>query len=333
LIRKPVHIVTGFLGAGKTTFLNHFIKEQLPECILVIENECGQTNVDGGLVMDGVEEVVELSAGCLCCSLADGLIDILEEISKRVDDFDRLVIETTGIADPGSILQVFLEDPRVEKVFELKQVICLVDAGQVEDWLNEAEEALRQIAMADVLLINKQDTIAAEHLAQLKVKLSEINPNAQTFSGEQGIFPMKELLQIGTVNPRSVEKIGKSHHHHHHVHGEGENNSHKITTFTLDFPHPLDLNELQLELNRIVRLYRHQVYRVKGFIAIPGYPNRVILQSARSSFIVTDGSPWENERDRQGKLVFIGRGLKKEVFQRMFRRYMMVPDGTESSME
>ncbi|MEO1096891.1 MAG: GTP-binding protein [Bacteroidota bacterium] len=323
MIRKPVHIITGFLGAGKTTFLNHFIKERLPERIFVIENECGATNVDGALVMEGVEEVVELSSGCLCCSLADGLLDILEEVSQRSDQYDRLVIETTGIADPSSILQVFFEDPRVEKYFELEQTICLVDAGQVQDWLKETEEALRQIALADVLLINKADTISPDYLKKLKVQLTDINPNAHTFSGEQGVFSIGEILKVGAVNPASVEGIAHSHHHHHHEHGEDENNSHKITTFTLTFPRPLDLNHLELDLNRIVQLYRHQVYRVKGFIAIPNYPNRAILQSARSTFIVTDGTPWEDAENREGKLVFIGRGLKKEAFEKMFNRHMI----------
>ena len=133
----------------------------------MIENECGATNVDGGLVMEGVEEVVELSAGCLCCSLADGLLDILEEASKKSDLYDRLIIETTGIADPSSILQVFLEDPRVEKAFDLQQVICLVDAAQVEDWLKEADEALRQIAAADVILVNKLDQVSPKDLERV----------------------------------------------------------------------------------------------------------------------------------------------------------------------
>ncbi|MEM9859864.1 MAG: GTP-binding protein [Bacteroidota bacterium] len=319
---KPVHIITGFLGAGKTTFLNHFIKERLPERIFVIENECGSTSVDGALVMDGVEEVVELSAGCLCCSLADGLIDILEEVSRKSDQYDRLIIETTGIADPSSILQVFFEDPRVEKHFELKQTICLVDAGEVEDWLEETEEALRQIALADALLINKADTVSPDYLKTLKRQLVGINPHARVFSGEQGIFPIDKILKIGAAKPASVEELAHAHHHH-HEHGEGENNSHKITTFTLTFPRPLDLNHLELDLNRIVRLFRHQVYRVKGFIAIPNYPNRAILQSARSSFIVTDGSPWEDAENREGKLVFIGRGLKKEAFEKMFNRHMV----------
>jgi G3E family GTPase len=158
--REPVHIITGFLGAGKTTFLNHFIKERLPERIFVIENEYGATSIDGALVMEGVEDIVELSAGCLCCSLADELRDVLEEAHQQRDKYDRLVIETTGIADPGSILQVFLENPAVEKAFELQQVICLADANHVNEWLEEAEEALRQISVADVILMNKVDTVS-----------------------------------------------------------------------------------------------------------------------------------------------------------------------------
>lgn len=321
---KPVHIITGFLGAGKTTFLNHFIKGRLPERIFVIENECGATNVDGGLVMDGVEEIVELSAGCLCCSLADGLFDVLEEAHKRKDQYDRMVIETTGIADPSSIVQVFLENPAVEKAYELQQVICLVDADQVEDWLEEAEEALRQISVADVILVNKIDKVSQDKLKQVLSTLANINPQAEVLQGTQGQFSLEEIMSVGTVKPGSVEPKSAASANHHHKHGE--NNSHQITTFTLTFPRPLDLNNLQLELNRIVHLYRDQVYRVKGFIAIPNYPNRVILQSARSSFIATDGTPWEDAHNREGKLVFIGKGLKKKAFEKMFNRYLVPND-------
>ncbi len=321
---KPVHIITGFLGAGKTTFLNHFIKERLPDRIFVIENECGATNVDGALVMDGVEEIVELTAGCLCCSLADGLLDILQEAYKQRESYDRMVIETTGIADPSSIIQVFLENELVERAFALQQVICLVDSSNVEDWLNEAEEALRQISVADVLLINKVDTVSDEKHNEVLKLLSGINPQAQIFSGVNGNFPVSEIMEVGTAKPQSVETLAsKPFQDHSHDHKGASNNDHKITTFTLTFPHALDLNSLQLDLNRIVHLYRDQVYRVKGFIAIPNYPNRVILQSARSSFIATDGTPWEDEDNREGKLVFIGRGLKKEVFEKMFNQHLI----------
>lgn len=319
--RVPVHIITGFLGAGKTTFLNHFIRDRLPERIFVVENECGATNVDGALVMDGVEEVVELSAGCLCCTLADGLYDILLEASTRRNQYDRLVIETTGIADPSSIVQVFLENPAIENIFELKHVVCLADAALVEEWLSEAEEALRQVAIADVLLINKADTVSSTDLDRVKSVLEGVNPNASIFTGQQGDFPVEEILEIGITKPETVEFSIPTNHLHEF--GDGENNSHKITTFTLTFPYPLDLNRLMIDLNRIVQLYRHQVYRVKGFIAIPHYPNRVILQSARSSFIATDGSSWGGEKNREGKLVFIGRNLKKAALEKMFSRHMV----------
>ncbi len=320
-VRIPVHIITGFLGAGKTTFLNHFIKERLPERIFVIENECGATNVDGALVMEGVEEVVELSAGCLCCTLADGLMDVLEAAHKRREQYDRLIIETTGIADPASIIQVFLENPAVQKAYELQQVSCLIDADKVEGWLEVAEEALRQIAVADVLLVNKVDTLSESKLIKVQALLAGINPQAMLLYGHHGNFPIQKIMSMGTIKSESIEPKSAKAEHHHHEHGA--NNSHKITTFTLTFPHPLDLNHLQLDLNKIVHLYRDQVYRVKGFIAIPNYPNRVILQSARSTFIATDGTPWENANNRTGKLVFIGRGLKKEAFAKMFGRHQM----------
>ncbi|MEL7146959.1 MAG: GTP-binding protein, partial [Bacteroidota bacterium] len=158
--------------------------------------------------------------------------------------------------------------------------------------------------------------------ARLKELLTSINPHALTFMGSQGVFPIAEVMQVGTINPLSVERASHTRHEH-HEHQTGANNSHKITTFTLTFPSPLDLNHLQLDLNRIVHLYRDQVYRVKGFIAIPNYPNRVILQSARSTFIATDGTPWEDATNRQGRLVFIGRDLKKEVFEKMFNKHMV----------
>lgn len=325
--KRPVHIITGFLGAGKTTFLNAFVKDRLPERIFVIENECGETNIDGALVMEEVEEIVELTAGCLCCSLADGLLDVLEEAYRRSEQFDRLVIETTGIADPTSIVQMFLENPAVERAFDLQQVICLTDVENVMEWLQEVEESLRQVAAADVLLVNKSDRVVPEVLTNVKTELKRINPHALVLSGSFGDFPFEKILSVGTIKPESVERVSSGHHHEHqhheHDHSHDHPNSHQITTFTLKFPGPLDLNSLQLDLNRIVHLYRDQVYRVKGFIAIPNYPNRVILQSARSSFIVSDGTPWEGAENRRGKVVFIGKGLKKESFERMFRRHLV----------
>lgn len=160
---------------------------------------------------------------------------------------------------------------------------------------------------------------------RIKTLVEGINPGAKSWVGSNGVFPTEEIFEMGTDKAESVERIACSSepdHHHHHHHSVG--NSHEITTFTLTFPDPLDLDRLSVEMDQIVNLYRDQVYRVKGFIAVPNYPNRVILQSARSNFVITDGKPWDSKEDRVGKLVFIGRGLKREAFEKRFFRHMKV---------
>ncbi|MEM7514075.1 MAG: GTP-binding protein [Bacteroidota bacterium] len=322
----PVHLITGFLGSGKTTFLNHFIKERLPERILVIENECGATNIDGGLILDGVEEVLELSAGCLCCSLSDGLLDLLEFATEKRSTYDRLVIETTGIADPSSIVQVFLTNPYVAKVFELEQVICLADAGLLTEWLDEAEEALRQISFADVVLLNKVDSVAAEEVSKVASIIENINPHAHVLTGANGEFSIEDIMKVGSLRAESIEEkfnqTAPDLESHHHIHNE-INNSHKISTFTLTFDQPFNLEGLSRELNRLVNLYQSQVYRVKGIVALPGYKNRVILQSVKTSFVASDGSVWKEGEARESKIVFIGRGLKKEGFQNLLSQHIV----------
>ena len=325
--KLPVHIITGFLGSGKTSFLNHFIRQLPEDRILVIENEVGQTNIDSNLVMDGVDEVLELSAGCLCCSLSDELLDLLNEVRKKKDLYDRVVIETTGVADPSSIAQVFLNNSWIEHHFEMRQVVCLVDAGHVREWLTETEEALRQIVMADVILLNKADTVNDEELRETKSYLEQITPNALVIPGNYGEFPIDQLLSEGLFLTEPLEKrladiselpaIQSAESTSPDV-----NNSHRITTFTLSFDRPFDMNMLSMHLYRLVNLYRDQVYRIKGILVIEGLPNRAILQSVRTSCIISDGSDWEEGEERVSKLVFIGRGLKREAFEKMFQKYL-----------
>lgn len=327
--KLPVHIITGFLGAGKTSFLNHFIRELPEDRILVIENEVGQTNVDSNLVMEGVDEVLELSAGCLCCSLSDGLLDLLNEIRKNKDKYDRIVIETTGVADPSSIAQVFLNNSWIEHHFDIRQVISLVDAGNIRQWLTETEEALRQIVMADVILINKTDTVTPAELEETQSYLSQITPNALVLTGDQGKFPIDQLLSEGLFLSEPLEKRLSEVSVIPEVTSDQDspatNNAHRITTFTLTFDRPFDMNMLSMHLYRLVNLYRDQVYRIKGILVIEGLPNRAILQSVRTSCIISDGSDWEEGEERVSKLVFIGRGLKREAFEKMFIKYLRSP--------
>lgn len=317
--RIPVHIISGFLGSGKTTFLNHLIRERLPERIFVIENEVGDVNIDSTLVVAGAEEVSALSAGCLCCSLNDDLRNVLEEVSARRDDFDRLVIETTGIADPASIAQVFLGDRVVERYFDLRNVICLADAGYIEDWLENTDEARRQIAAADVVLLNKADKVNPTYLSTLEAELRGINPYLHVYIGEKGVFPVDEIIDIQEIaESGAVERTRQIDGDHRHL-------LHDISTFTLRFSEPFQLNTLGHEMLRLVNLYQHQIYRIKGVIATEGNPCRLILQSVRNTLALSDGAPWDEGESRESKIVFIGKGVERNIIEGIFRRHLVAP--------
>jgi G3E family GTPase len=314
--RIPVQLITGFLGAGKTTFLNHFIKQQSNERLFVIENEVGKINVDCELVLNGEEDIAGLTAGCLCCSLHDKLLDVLEEVSHRRDEYDRLVIETTGVADPTSIIQTFLGNRMVERVFDLQQVICLADAAYVIENINETDEARRQLVSADVVLLNKCDQISPSEVEKLVQTLKHIHPTATILRGEHGVFPIEEIMAVQPFHDERTDQIATDAPTGDHRHND-------ITTFTLTFDRPFNLDSLAYDLAKLARLYRHQVYRIKGIIAVDRTPTRVVIQSVRDSFVLTDGPPWEPESDRISHIVFIGKDVKREAIERMLGRHLI----------
>jgi G3E family GTPase len=314
--RIPVQLITGFLGSGKTTFLNHLIQQRADERLFVIENEVGKVNVDAELVLNGEEDTAGLTAGCLCCSLHDELLDILEEVSARRAEYDRLVIETTGVADPTSIIQTFLGNRGVERVFDLQQVICLVDAPHVEENLEATDEARRQLMSADVVLLNKCDQVPSTKVDQLLKMLRGINPTATAFPGENGVFPINKIFEVRPFQDEQTTKISS-------FAPTGTHRHNSITTFTLTFDHPFDLASLANDLVKLVKLYRHQVYRIKGILAVNQTPNRVVIQSVRDSFVLTDGPPWEPDSTRLSHIVFIGKALKREAIEKMFVRHLI----------
>lgn len=312
----PVILITGFLGSGKTTFLNHLIQERSDERLFVIENEVGKINVDSELVMNGEEDIAGLTAGCLCCSLHDELLDVLEEVSFRREEYDRLVIETTGVADPTSIIQTFLGNRMVERVFDLQQVICLADAAYAEDNLNDTDEARRQLVSADVVLLNKCDQVPTEEVDRIIKTLQGIHPTATYFRGQHGVFPIDQILEVKPFHDEQTSQIAP-------VMPDGSHQHNSITTFTLTFDRPFDLRSLAQELIKLTKLYRHQVYRIKGIIAVNNTPTRVVIQSVRDSFVLTDGPPWESFSERISHIVFIGKDVKREAIEKLLSRHLI----------
>lgn len=313
--RIPVLLITGFLGSGKTTFLNHLIKERPKERLFVIENEVGKINVDCELVMNGEEDIAGLTAGCLCCSLHDELLNVLEEVSYRRDEYDRLVIETTGVADPTSIIQTFLGNRMVDRVFDLQLVVCLADAAYVEDSINSTDEARRQLVSADVVLLNKSDRVSAVELERLHTTLKGIHPTSTIFGGQHGVFPIDKIFGVKPFHDEETRQISD-------LAPVGAHRHNDITTFTLTFDRPFNLDSLAHELVKLTRLYRHQVYRIKGIIAVNHSPTRVVIQSVRDSFVLTDGPPWEPDNERLSHIVFIGKDVKREAIEKLLNRHL-----------
>jgi len=193
----PVTILTGFLGSGKTTLLNRVLTEQHGQRIAVIENEFGEIGVDQNLVINAEEEIFEMSNGCICCTVRGDLIRVLGNLMKRRDKFDRVLVETTGLADPGPVAQTFFMDEEIQSDFKLDGIITLVDAKHVALHLDESKEAKEQVAFADVLVLNKTDLVDAASVDALERRVRGMNSMAKVLRAEMAAVPMQQVLDVG----------------------------------------------------------------------------------------------------------------------------------------
>ena len=324
----PVTILSGFLGAGKTTFLNHLLQENEGTRYAIIENEFGEQGIDNELVLRPDETIVELNNGCLCCTLNDNLYDILNELFERRSEFDEIIIEATGVADPTGLAEPFIVHPMIKKQFPLKGIICLVDAEQVEDHLKETKEAINQITYSDVLVINKIDLVSEEQVTVLENRLEKLNPLARILRGQKNQFPKIEysrtnekleevLLHLYKKTTPKVEQMGfpvqKPHGHHHHKHTE-EVNSH-----TFIFDTPFDFRQLNLQLTVYLTFQAKQLYRMKGLVWLENEDQQFILQSVGKRFNFQKKRVWNPTEQKQSILVFIGKNLQRQGLERMLK--------------
>ena len=313
----PVYIITGFLGSGKTTFLNQFIHYQSDKRIIVIENEIGKTNIDGALIIDSVEDVMELTAGCLCCNLNEKLYDLLFDLEKRRSEFDILIIETTGIADPAAVAETIWTGGFMDRNYDLKNTICLADAQNMLQSIEQTDEARRQIAFSDIVLLNKCDLVEAAKINEVRLLIGDINPFAKVLEGNKGHFSHSEILQY------SVNVKDRSEMQHKDI-SEKFNYKHKgIHTFTLVFDKPFNFPVLRRTLMLLLHVNKHQIYRIKGIIDIPDMENRIIIQSVYQSYRIEEGSLWGEKEVRESKIVFIGHDVEKESIERVFKQCLI----------
>jgi G3E family GTPase len=338
----PTTILTGFLGAGKTTLLNRILQEQHGFKIAVIENEFGQENIDNEiLVQDSTEQIVEMNNGCICCTVRGDLIVALTALAQKRDDgelaFDRIVIETTGLANPGPVAQTFFMDEEVAMHYMLDAVITVVDARHAMQQLSEHEEAQRQVGFADRILLSKTDLVSADDVAALSERLMRINPRAPIGKADFGIAPIADILDIRGFNLNEKLEIdpdflaaetapeqqphacsadcGHDHAHHHHDHHHAHHTD-DIAAFVFKSERPFDSARLDEFLGGLVQVYGPRMLRYKGVLLMAGADRKVLFQGVHQLMGTDIGGKWADGEVRGSKMVFIGKNLPKDIFIR-----------------
>ena len=338
----PTTILTGFLGAGKTTLLNRILREEHGLRIAVIENEFGEENIDNEiLVQDSGEQIVEMNNGCICCTIRGDLVVALTNLAQKREageiSFDRVVIETTGLANPGPVAQTFFVDEEVGAHYMLDAVVTVVDARHAMDQLDRHEEAQRQVGFADKILLSKLDLVDADMLETLKMRLKRINPRAPISTSDFGRAPITEVLDLRGFNLNDKLELdpdfllAEEHDHEHadhgdehgHVHTEACKHDHHhahhsddIAAFVFKAERPFDSERLDQFLGSMVQVFGPSMLRYKGVLSMEGAERKVVFQGVHQIMGSDLGAKWEADEPRGSKMVFIGKNLPKDVFIR-----------------
>ena len=309
----PVTILTGFLGSGKTTLLNRILKEQHGQRIAVIENEFGEAGIDNELlVQDRDEQIVEMNNGCICCTVRGDLVRILGELHAKREAgtlaFDRVIIETTGLADPAPVAQTFFVDDEIGMRYLLDAIVTLVDAKHAMAQLDEHHEAQEQVGFADRILVSKTDLVTSDELRTLEARLKRMNARAPVKAAHFGDAPLNELLDIRGFNLNAILEIEPdfltdvTHEH-----------DDDVTSFVFRATKPFDSDRLEDFFSAILRVYGPKLMRYKGVISVAGTDRRVVLQGVHMLMGSDAASAWKKGEARDSKIVFIGKDMPKDV--------------------
>ncbi|MBM4763171.1 GTP-binding protein [Bacillus sp. B15-48] len=314
----PVTILTGYLGAGKTTLLNRILTEKHQQKIAVIVNEYGEVGIDNQLVVDGDEEILEMNNGCICCTVRGDLIRILRTLVFSMEEgkvkFDRVLIETTGLADPAPVAQTFFMDELLSNKFEVDSIITVVDSKHISRHLDGHDEAQEQIAFADVIIVNKTDLVSDDDLKSLERRLTNINPAAKRLHAQNCNINIKEVLGINTFDVKQKLEVDPNfladHHHHHH--------NDKVSSIAFREEKPLDLEKVDNWMGDLVREKGEDLLRYKGILHIKGMEHRIVFQGLHMLFSGHPDRKWKENETKLSELVFIGKDLNKEELERQF---------------
>ncbi|MCI4441070.1 GTP-binding protein [Tibeticola sp.] len=331
----PATILTGFLGSGKTTLLKRVLTEAHGQKIAVIENEFGEENIDNDiLVTDTQEQIIQMSNGCICCTIREDLRTTLQDLAQKKRrgelDFERVVIETTGLADPGPVAQTFFMDDEIAESYLLDAILTLVDAKHAQQQLDERQEARRQVGFADRIFISKADLVSPDELAALQHRLTHMNPRAPQSVVHFGEVPIASVFDLRGFNLNTKldidpdflkEDAGHDHAHCDHDHAPGEHCSHlhhhhhddDVKSFVYRAERPFDPAKLEDFLGAIVNIYGPRMLRYKGVLHMAGTDRKVIFQGVHQLMGSDLGPKWAEGEPRVSKMVFIGIDLPRDI--------------------
>ncbi|MBV8603882.1 MAG: GTP-binding protein [Pelomonas sp.] len=332
----PATILTGFLGSGKTTLLKRVLTEAHGQKIAVIENEFGEEDIDTSiLVADTEEQIIQMNNGCVCCTIREDLrstlADLAEKRRKGELDFERVIIETTGLADPGPVAQTFFMDDEVAESYLLDGVLTLVDAKHAEMQLDTRQEVALQIGFADQIFVSKADLCDADAVDALIHRIKHMNPRAPIQKVHFGEVPLAKVLDLRGFNlnakleidPEFLNADAHDHHHHHdhdHEHGEHCDHPHHhhhdddVKSFVFRAERPFNPAKLEDFLGSIVQVYGPKLLRYKGVLNMKGTDKKVIFQGVHQLMGSDLGPRWMPGEKKVSKMVFIGIDLPRELF-------------------